>query len=93
MDTIDLQKAGRIVKSSHSHSLMLLVPCTAALHLHHRGDTLLLNNTLLLRIPRDPPIRFRKLAALHLAQEFLVVGDDNELEVLLIPPHLDDGVQ
>ena len=54
---------------------------------------MLFDNALLLCISADPSIGIAELRALHLTQELLVMGDDNELEILLLTSSLNDLVQ
>ncbi len=54
---------------------------------------LLLDHSILLSIPRDPPILLREFSALHFLDELLVMGDDDQLEVLLMLAILDDLIQ
>ncbi|GKT91599.1 hypothetical protein Ct61P_09449 [Colletotrichum tofieldiae] len=56
-------------------------------------DALLRNDAVLLVVPPDAEEAVAKVAAAHVAQELLVVGDDDELEVALGLAGLDDGVQ
>ena len=60
---------------------------------HDTRKTLDFNNALLLRISAHSVIVLTKLRALHLAQEFLIVSNDDELEVRLMTSVLDDLVQ
>lgn len=54
---------------------------------------MLFDNALLVCISADPTIEIAELRALHLTQELLVMGDDDELEILLLTSSLDDLVQ
>jgi hypothetical protein len=60
---------------------------------NHTNQILLFDNALLLCISADPTIEIAELRALHLTQELLVMGNDDELEILLLPSSLDDLVQ
>jgi len=53
----------------------------------------LLNDTLLIGVSADTPVDIRECVALHMSQELLVMGDDDQLEVLLMLSGLDDSVQ
>jgi hypothetical protein len=61
--------------------------------LHEIRKRLPLDNALLLRIPAHLPIMIAELCTLHLPQEFFIVSDNDELEILLLLSILDDLVQ
>jgi hypothetical protein len=70
-----------------------LLPTKETQLLHEICKRLSLDNALLLRVPAYLPIVIAELCTLHLLQELFIVGDDNELEVLLVLSTLDDLVQ
>jgi hypothetical protein len=61
--------------------------------LHEIRKRLSLDNALLLRIPAYLPIVIAELCTLHLLQELFIVGNNDELEILLVLSTLDDLVQ
>lgn len=60
---------------------------------HDLVHGLLLNRAQLLLISADTPIVICELGALHVLQKLLVVGNNDELEILLLAPNLDDVVE
>ncbi|KAK4647483.1 uncharacterized protein QC761_0001440 [Podospora bellae-mahoneyi] len=59
----------------------------------HPRDVFHPNNTVLPRVALHPVKRVAKVLAPHVLQKLLVVGDDNQLQVPLRLPRLDDPVQ
>ena len=59
----------------------------------HVGQGLSLDNRLFSLASRHPVIVVGKVGALHKLQEFFVVGDDNQLEIRLLPSCSNDVVQ
>jgi hypothetical protein len=56
-------------------------------------DRLSLDHALLLVVSADPVVVITEVCTLHVAQEVLVVGDDNELEVGLCLSGFDNVVK
>ena len=61
--------------------------------LYHLRDRLPLDDRLLPVVPRHPVVRVAEVRTLHVSKEVLVVRDDDQLEVGLLLPRLDDVVQ
>jgi hypothetical protein len=70
-----------------------LLPAKETQLLHEIRKRLSLDNALLLRVPAYLPIMIAELCTLHLPQELFIVGDNDELEILLLLSILDDLVQ
>lgn len=62
-------------------------------HLDDFSNRLPLNNTLLLIISADTIVVIAEIGALHVAQELLIMGNDDELEVGLLHSGCDDAVE
>ena len=60
---------------------------------HDLRNGLPFDDRLLPLVSRHPVVVVAEIRAFHVSQELLVMGDDNELEVGLLPPHLDDVVK
>jgi hypothetical protein len=63
------------------------------LSVHELGDRLLLDDGVLILIAANVEVRLTELLALHLAEERLVVGDDQKLEVGLLSTILDQHME
>ena len=57
------------------------------------GDAFALNKTTLPLVALNTPVFVAEVRALHIAEELLIVGDDNELEIALAATILNNLVQ
>ena len=62
-------------------------------HLHHLRDRLPLDDRLLSVVSRHPVIGVAEVRTLHISEEIFIVRNDDQLEIGLLLPRLDDVVQ
>lgn len=51
------------------------------------------NLRLLLNIPGHTEVVISQLSAIHMTQEIFIVGDDDQLKVLLVSSHFDEFIE